>query len=428
MGVLIGSLIGMGILRTPSVIAGYLGNPWLILAIWVMGAIVAILSALVIAEMAAAFPQAGGKYVYAREAFGPVASFVAGWSEFAVIKTFSGAAKAVVIAEYLVLLFGGGSVRIVAAVVILVTALIHLAGIKTGAWVQNITSLLKMVTIAGIAVVGLWVGHAKGFTETTVLSPQTNLLLGLAISYQLVAFTYYGLDDVGKMAEEMERPGRDIPRILLGGTGVTTIIYILVVVAYLSVLTPAEIAATPLPAEATIAGVFGKTAGTVMTIAGILIISSTLNSNFFVMPRVAFALSRDNMAPQVLSRVSRAGTPVPALLFATIVILGLAITGAFEMLVRFYMLVALSVDVMVFFGYFRLRKLRPELVRPFKVPGYPWVPLLTLTLYVLIVAVIAGTQPEIGIVAAAILVSLTVAGMITSRRSGTPAVAPVGSV
>ena len=428
MGVLIGSLIGMGILRTPSVIAGYLGNPWLILAIWVMGAIVAILSALVIAEMAAAFPQAGGKYVYAREAFGPVASFVAGWSEFAVIKTFSGAAKAVVIAEYLVLLFGGGSVRSVAAVVILVTALIHLAGIKTGAWVQNITSLLKMVTIAGIAVVGLWVGHAKGFTETTVLSPQTNLLLGLAISYQLVAFTYYGLDDVGKMAEEMERPGRDIPRILLGGTGVTTIIYILVVVAYLSVLTPAEIAATPLPAEATIAGVFGKTAGTVMTIAGILIISSTLNSNFFVMPRVAFALSRDNMAPQVLSRVSRAGTPVPALLFATIVILGLAITGAFEMLVRFYMLVALSVDVMVFFGYFRLRKLRPELVRPFKVPGYPWVPLLTLTLYVLIVAVIAGTQPEIGIVAAAILVSLTVAGMITSRRSGTPAVAPVGSV
>src|SRR5688572_6113451 len=160
LGIVIGSLIGMGILRTPGLIAGYLGDPWYILGIWFLGGVVGTLSALLFAEMAASFPQAGGKYVYAREAFGPVAGFVAGWSEFAVIKAFSGAAKAVVIAEYMVLVTGHGSIRILAVLVVLAVAAINLAGLRPGTVFQNITTLVKVLILIGIAAAGFSIGDA----------------------------------------------------------------------------------------------------------------------------------------------------------------------------------------------------------------------------------------------------------------------------
>ncbi|MYI45202.1 MAG: amino acid permease, partial [Gemmatimonadetes bacterium] len=118
LAITVGIVIGAGILRTPGLIAEYLGNGWLILSVWVLGGVVAALSTLVLAEMAAALPKAGGKYVYAREAFGPVAGFVAGWSELLVSRAFSGAIKAVAIAEYIIILVGSGSVRLLAVGVV----------------------------------------------------------------------------------------------------------------------------------------------------------------------------------------------------------------------------------------------------------------------------------------------------------------------
>lgn len=422
LAVLVGSLIGMGILRTPGVIAGYLGDTWMILGIWLAGGVVAALGALIFAELATTYPQAGGKYVYAREAFGPVAAFVTGWNELAVTKAFSGAAKAVVIAEYLVLLTRQGSVRTIAVVVILLFALLNLGGVKVGALFQNVTTLVKAVILAGIAAAAFWAGGEGGFAAGASMTPQTNLLLGIAVSYQLVAFTYYGWDDVGKMAEELEDPGRTIPRILLVGSAVVTVLYMLIIVAFLSALTPAEMAASPLPAQAAITGLFGETAGIVMIVASIFIIMSTLNVNFLVMPRVAFALARDGMAPGAFTKVSRRGTPVPALIFATVIILALTVTGAFEMLIRFYMLVAIGVDLMVFIGFLQLRRRQPDLPRPFKVPFYPWLPLLVIILYIVILAVIVIPQPGVALGAGLIALTLIAAGVMTVRGGGRVAV------
>jgi APA family basic amino acid/polyamine antiporter len=427
LAVLMGSLVGMGILRTPGIIAGYLGSPWAILGIWLVGGIVAALSALVLAELASAFPQAGGKYVYAREAFGPVAGFVAGWSELAVVKAFSAAAKAVVIAEYLILLSGRGSVRTLALVVILAFAALNLGGLKLGTVVQNITTVIKVAIIAAIAATACLAGGPRGFAPDVIVSPETNWLLGFAISYQLVTFSYYGFDDVGKMAEEIRNPGRTIPLILLGGAALVTVLYMLIIAAFLSALTPAQMAQSPLVAQTAIAGVLGQTAGTIMTVAAIFIIMSTLNTNLLVMPRVAFALSRGEMGPRAFTRVSRKGTPVPALLFVTVLVLGLTVTGAFEILIRFNMLVALSMDLVVFFGFFRLRRLQPDLSRPFRVPWYPWLPILTIVLYVLIVAVIVGTQPQLALGTVAIALILIVLGVVTVRRQRDIANEPTAS-
>ena len=119
LAVTVGIVIGAGILRTPGLIAGYLGDPWFILGVWVLGGVVAALSTVVLAEMSACLPEAGGKYVYAREAWGPLMGFVAGWSELLVTRGFSGAAKAVVITEYIRILAGRGSVQVLAGAVAL---------------------------------------------------------------------------------------------------------------------------------------------------------------------------------------------------------------------------------------------------------------------------------------------------------------------
>jgi APA family basic amino acid/polyamine antiporter len=143
LAITVGMIIGAGILGTPGLIAGYVGEAWTILGVWLLGGVVAGLSTLLFAEMAAALPDAGGKYVYARTAFGPLAGFVAGWSEIIVTRAFSGAAKAVLVAVYATSLAGRGSVPVVAGAVALAFFLLHMGGLKVGTRFQNITTVIK---------------------------------------------------------------------------------------------------------------------------------------------------------------------------------------------------------------------------------------------------------------------------------------------
>jgi APA family basic amino acid/polyamine antiporter len=136
------------------------------------------------------------------------------------------------------------------------------------------------------------------------------------------------------------------------------------------------------------------------------------------MPRVAFGLARDRLAPGPFTRVTERGTPGPALAFIAVLILGLALTGAFEWLIRFMMLVAISVDSMVLLGFFRLRRTRPDHPRPFRVPGTPWLPALTILLYAALLAVIVGTQPRLTLGAGAMLAALVGAGLLVKRGHG----------
>ena len=413
LAITVGIVIGAGILRTPGLIAEYLGNGWLILAVWVVGGIVAALSTLVLAEMAAALPQAGGKYVYAREAYGPVAGFVAGWSELLVSRAFSGAIKAVAIAEYLIILIGSGSVRLLAVGVVAGYVVIHLGGLKVGTTFQNITTAIKVLVLVAIAAAGIAAGDGSGLVAPITVERAS--LLGFALAYQSVAFAYYGWEDAAKMAEEIRDPGRSLPRILIGGAVAVAVLYLMVNTAYLAALTPDEMAGSELVARDAVQGVFGNTAATFVVVASLLILISSGNVNFLGMPRVAFGLARSGLAPRVFRYVSPRGTPVAGLLLIGIVILALASTGALEFLIQFMMLVAISVDLVVLSAFFRLRRTRPELERPLKVPGGVWTAGVTIALYVVILGIIVATQPWLAVGAAVILGGLVVGGAITAR-------------
>jgi len=417
LAVSVGIVIGAGILRTPGLIAGYLGDAWLILGIWLLGGVIAGLSTLMLAEMAAAMPAAGGKYVYARAAWGPTAGFVAGWAEMIVSRGFSGAAKAVVIAEYIAELAGRGNVPVIAAAIVLAFATLHLGGLKVGTRFQNITTIIKLIVLAGIAAAGIATGSPRGFQTSFVVQPEFAGMLGIALAYQAVAFAYYGWEDASKMAEEVNDPGRALPRILLGGATIVAATYLLMNLSFIAALTPEEMAGSTLVARDAISGVFGGSAGTVVTICSLLILLSSLNVNFLATPRVAFALSRDRLAPRWFSVINTRGTPVFAMLFIATVILILAVSGAFDQLIRFMMLVAISVDLVVLLGFFKLRIDRPDLHRPLRVPGYPWLPALTILLYVLVLTTIIATQPELATGGAIMIGTLIIAGLITSRSA-----------
>ena len=418
MAVTIGMIIGAGILRTPGLIAGYLGDPWLILGLWFFGGVVVALSTLVLAEMSAALPEAGGKYVYARHAWGDTMGFVTGWSELLVSRGFSGAAKAVAIAEYVRILMGNrGNIQIIALAVCVGFFFLHTRGLKASSQFQNITTVIKVFIVVAIAAAGIAAGDFIGFQPAlTEASGPTAGLLGFALAYQSISFAYYGWEDAAKMAEEVKDPGTALPKILVGGALAVMVLYLLMNVAFLAVLTPAEMAADPeLIAALTISTVFGDAAGTAVTAAALIILVSSLNVNFLGLPRVAYGLAQHGLSPQIFTEVDDRGTPRKALYFISAWIGFLALSGAFEFLIRFMMTVAIAVDTMVLLGYFKLRAQRPDLARPFVMPGHPWLPAITIALYIAILAILIGTQPQMALGAGAMLLVILIGGLVTTR-------------
>ncbi len=421
LAVTVGIVIGAGILGTPGLIAGYLGDPVTILAMWFFGGVVAGLSTLVLAEMAAALPEAGGKFVYARHAWGPTMGFVAGWSELLVTRGFSGASKAVLIATYIITLTGTGSVRILALAVVLGYFVLHTRGLKTSTTFQNVTTLIKVLIVLIIAAVGLAGGNASGLGTDALVSGEVAGLLGYALAYQSISFAYYGWEDAAKMSEEVMDPGRALPRILLGGAMAVMILYLLMNISFLAAMTPAEMAGSELVAADATAAVFGDAAGTIVVVASLLILISSANVNFLGLPRVAYGLAQNGLAPRAYTKVDERGTPRNALYFISAWIALLALTGAFEFLIRFMMTVAITVDTMVLLGYFKLRASRPDLERPFRMPGHPVLPALTIALYLAILVILVWTQPMLALGAGSMLLVILIAGVATTRRQAASA-------
>jgi APA family basic amino acid/polyamine antiporter len=412
----VGLVIGVGILRTPGLIASYLGGPWPILLVWVAGGVIALLSAMVFSEMAAMYPEAGGKFAYARQAFGPLGGFVAGWSEVIVTRGgFPAASKAIVIGEYLILLTGWGAIRGWAAAVVLAYFLLHLLGLQAGRVFQNIATTAKVLLILVIIGAGLIGGTGASWEPGATITPERGLMLGFALAYLSVSFTYYGWDDAVKMAEEIREPGRTLPRVLVFGAVAVAVLYLAINVAFLVALSPAQMSGSPLVAADAVAVAFGESGRTFITVTALVILISSLNVNFLSVPRVVYGLARRGLAPAGLVRVSGGGTPLGGLFLIAGLVFLLAMTRSFEFLIQFMMFVAISVDAMVLIALFRLRALRPEESRPYRVPGYPWMPAMVVILYVMILVLVTATQPMLAVGAGALLAVLTVAGVVWSR-------------
>jgi APA family basic amino acid/polyamine antiporter len=422
LAVVVGLVIGVGILRTPGLIAGYIGDPVLILLAWTTGGVVALGSAMVFSEMAAMYPEAGGKFAYARHAFGPVGGFVAGWSEVIVTRGFSAASKAIVIGEYLSLLTGWTAIRTWAAAIILGFFLVHLMGLQVGRTFQNVVTAIKVMLIVVIIGVGLLLGTGASWEPGTTMTSERGLLLGFALAYLSISFTYYGWDDAVKLAEEIKQPEKKLPRILVFGAIGVAGLYLAINIAFLSALTIDQMAGSPLVAADAVAVAFGEAGRTFITVTALVILISSLNVNFLGVPRVAYGLAHKGLAPQSFLGVTRGGTPLGGLLLITGLVFILAMTRSFEFLIRFMMFVAIAIDAGILVALFRLRRTHPAQPRPFQVPGYPWMPAIMVLLYILILALVAATQPELALGGTSLILGLLLAGALwTKFRPGNTA-------
>jgi APA family basic amino acid/polyamine antiporter len=371
---------------------------------------------MVFAEMAAMYPEAGGKFAYARQAYGPVGGFVAGWSEVIVTRGgFPAASKAVVIGEYMILLVGWGAVRGWAAGLIIAYFFLHLLGLQAGRVFQNVVTTIKVMLILVIIGAGLMGGTGASWAPGVALSPERGLLLGFALAYLSVSFTYYGWDDTVKMAEEIQEPNKALPKVLIFGAVAVAVLYISINVEFLSALSPTEMAGSPLVAADAVAVAFGERGRTFITVTALVILISSINVNFLSVPRVVYGLARRGLAPARLLGVTGRGTPIGGLVVITVLVFLLAMTRSFEFLIQFMMFVAISVDAAVLIALFRLRALRPHDPRPYRVPGYPWLPAIVVMLHVMILVLVTATQPMLALGAGALLAALLVSGIVWIR-------------
>jgi APA family basic amino acid/polyamine antiporter len=417
LAIVVGIIIGVGILRAPGLIASYLGSPWLILLLWLVGGIMAMLSTVTLAELSAMFPRAGGKYLYAREAFGDVAGFTVGWAELAGIRAFTASSKAVVFGGYVVALLGFGSAPVFAGALVILLLLIHWIGLRAGSVFQNAISLVKVLLLVAVVGFALALGSGASWQAESSLVPKVGLGTGIVLAYQSIWFTYYGWEDPVKMAGEVKDPGRNMPRMLIGGALGVTVLYLLLNIAFLHALTPAQMAASDFVARDALAAVLGEHVTIALTVVGLAVVLGGLNANFLGTPRIPYGLAMDGLGPRFLTVVNRGGTPTAALLLTAGMIFLLGVTGTFELLIRFLTFNALIVDGIVFLALFRLRRTRPDMERPFRVPFYPVLPVVVLLMYALVITVIAVTQPTLALGGVVfLLVFAGVGWLVVGRR------------
>src|SRR6266571_644677 len=266
LAMVVGIMVGSGIFRTPGEVANQLGRPGLTFVAWVLGGALALLGALVFAELATRYPRAGGKYVYAREAFGRRAGFVVGWVEGLAIYTAAIAAIGVAAAEFSARIAGWPAewARWIAVVIVGLFICINLLGINSGRWVQNVVTAAKVLALAGVVVLAFAAGDGAGWRSSLPTAPSGIALLGpLALAFQAVIWTYYGCLDAAKIAEEVVEPSRTLPRVLLGGIATTMALYLLLNAAFFQVLPIDRIAASNLVPGDVAAVVSGSSGGTV---------------------------------------------------------------------------------------------------------------------------------------------------------------------
>ncbi len=377
-GVAVGASIGSGIYRVPANVAGILGDPGPMLLAWVVGGVVALCGALSFAELAGALPRSGGLAAWLLTAYGPMPSFLFAWSELVVLRGAALGAISTIFAEYLGYFAGYGPERVptVAACTILFVGLLNYVGMRTASAVLTPLSTAKY---GAILLLGLLAFTAPGPgvpAAPAVVAPAEPLSL-FATALIPILWTYDGWGDATFVAGEVRNPGRTLPRAIVSGAAALIAIYLLINVAYLHLLTPADMAGSPLIA-ATAADripILGGRGGAIVSGMVLLSTFSGLHASMMTGTRVFFGVADQGLFFRPVARVSpRFGTPSVAIAWATALGVGFVLASDFRELADRFILGTWPFYALAVIAVFVLRRTRPGLSRPYRTWGYPIVP------------------------------------------------------
>jgi APA family basic amino acid/polyamine antiporter len=378
----IGITIGSGIFRSPAGIARLVPSAPLVLGLWVAGGAITLCGALSLGELAAALPESGGFYAYLREAWGRPTAFLFGWAELILIRASALGGIAIVFGEYLLRSLGVDplthslTARTLAAGAIAFASITNILGANVGAMVVNVSTVAKFSTLGALVVASLILGGGHGATVAHVTEAGGTATAGsLGLALVSVLWAYDGFGDLSLAGGEVKDPQRNLPRAIIGGTLAIIAIYILVNLAYLYMMPVEVMGRSPLVAADTMMAIFGR-AGVVVVSLSVMISSfSSLNGTMLAAPRIFFAMADDGLLFASMARIHpRYGTPHTAILLAGLLGTTLVLSRTFEALTSSFVLAIWPFYALSVAGIFRLRRMRPDLARPYLVPGYPVVP------------------------------------------------------
>jgi amino acid transporter len=380
-GIVVGAMIGSGIFRIPSATAAQAGTPGGMMLVWVAGGVVALCGALTFAELAALYPRAGGIYVYLDHAYGSLTAFLFGWI-LVFIGPASISAVALVFAEYLGRLVPilQDRTRVVATVAVAMVAVWNYRSLRLGAAIQNLSSASKVLAILGLTAAAFLLGHTGegAWLRAGPLAPAS--WSGFGLGLVTVLWAYNGWQDATYVGGEIDDPGRNLPRALVAGTLTVTAVYVAVNAAYLAVLPMEEIVRSPLVASDVAVALFGVSGNAL--IAALVCVSTfgTMNGGTMCYPRIFYAMAEDGLFFRRIAAVHpRYATPHAAIVLTATLAVCYLWLRTFEQLIEVFVLGvrpfwALGAGVVV------LRRLRcPDAPRPYRTPGYPYVPILFIT-------------------------------------------------
>jgi APA family basic amino acid/polyamine antiporter len=404
--IIVADMIGTGIFMTTGNILGMTQDALLVLVLWSIGGLVAIAGSLCYAELAAIWPRAGGEYVYLKNTFGLLPAFLTGWVSLSVGFSAPIAASSLLLIQYidrflhtlpgnnhLSALFEPLWVRkISAASLIVFFGTMHIIGVKKGSALQNTLTVTKILLVALLIAFGLsaadWSMADRLSARYVPLSgaPESGLpQTGLALL--IIMFAYSGWSCTSYLAGEIKDPARTLPRALMLGTLITTVLYLLLNVVYLISADGQDLMGKDEVGAIAASHLFGARSNGVFTLGIAVVLLSAVSAQMMAGPRVYFAMAEDRMIFRALARVHpRYETPYVSILVQTFLAVLYVFTGSALKLV-IYMGFALNIfPVLAVIGLMHLHHTRPDIKRPFRVPFYPVTPLIFISLTIAMMA------------------------------------------
>jgi basic amino acid/polyamine antiporter, APA family len=389
----VGGMVGQGILRAPGIVADAVHSTELILALWVAGGCVAGITAFAYVELATAIPCAGGAYDFIRRAFGLLPGVVAGWAVWLVLVTVE-AFLAIVVAEFLHRLgvLAGLRPSAIAVGVLAIFWALNSTSTRVAGDSQIVFSAFKGAAL--IALIVLLFAHPRAPAAAPVVDAGGAVgIAALAVAMRAVINTYDGWAEVIYFSEEIKSPERTIPRAVAFGIASVAVLYVLTNLAFLHVLSPAQMAGSRLVAADAVKLVLGPTGEIAMTLFAVISVAAITNLSIMKSARISFALGRAGQLPSRLGEVASAGIPRWALGVSSLLAMAFAATGSYETIVAMNVAVGIVMVIAVNLAAIRLRLREPDLDRPFRMPWFPLPPLVAIALNVGLLAALIYEDP-----------------------------------
>lgn len=370
LAVIVGSTLGIGILRTPGLVAGQLPTPSAILLVWIVGGVYTLLSAVCFAELGTMLPKEGGYYVYARHAFGNTVGFAVGWTDWLCYCAVLGYVS-IGFAEFVAVLQPSlsSSVTLIAVTVLVGLVALQWAGVVVSSRFQQAATAVKFVAFVVLVLAAFVIDRPSVGTAATTLVPSA---AGLVFALQAVVITYGGWQSALYFSEEDRSPEANIPRSMVGGVVAVIVVYLLVNLALLSLLPVDDLARSTLPAADAARVLAGPAGHLIITSLSLISLPPMLNAILMIGTRILFAMGRDGLLWRKTATIGAGGTPTVATLLTTAVAVIGIISGTFQRLVAITAFFLALNYAICCAALIVLRRREPARARPFVAWGYPW--------------------------------------------------------